>query len=72
MPLQEFFSVCRKHNLHIKLEKCEFPREELQYLGFDVGYGWWTLAASKTQPLMHTKITRDNPKQGVNSVRSFI
>ena len=23
----------------------------MQYLGFDIGYGWWTTAASKAKPL---------------------
>ena len=32
--------VCQKHHLRIKLEKCEFMKEEMDYLGFDVGYGW--------------------------------
>ena len=41
-------------------------------MGFDVGYGRWTPAASKTQPLMDAKIIKGNPKQGVKSVRSFI
>ena len=44
--LQEFFTVCQENHLHIKLEKCEFMREEKEYLGFDVGYGWWKPAAS--------------------------
>ena len=33
--------------LRIKIEKCEFIREEMEYLGFDVGYGWWKQAASR-------------------------
>ena len=70
--LQQLFSVCQEHDLRIKLEKCEFLREEMEYLGFDVGYGWWTPAVSKTQPLMDAKIIKDNPKQGVKTVWSFI
>ena len=35
--LQEFFTVCQENHLRIKLEKCEFMREEMEYLGFDVG-----------------------------------
>ena len=38
--LQEFFTVCQENYLRIKLEKCEFMREEMEYQGFDVGYGW--------------------------------
>ena len=37
--LQEFFTVCQENHLCIKLEKCEFMREEMEYLGFDIGYG---------------------------------
>ena len=45
--LQEVFAVCQENHLRIKLEKCEFMHEEMEYLGFDVGYGWWKPAASK-------------------------
>ena len=41
LPLREFFIVCQENHLRSKLEKCEFLKEEMQYLGFDVGYGWW-------------------------------
>ena len=43
----------------------------MEYLGFDVGYGWWKPAASKMQPLQDLQ-TRDNPKKGLHDVRSFI
>ena len=61
--LREFFIVCQENHLRIKLEKCEFMKEEVEYLGFDVGYGGWKPAASKIQPL-HDMQTRDNPKKG--------
>ena len=69
--LQEFFTVCQGSHLRIKLEKCEFMCEEMEYLGFDVGYGWWKPAASKMQPLQDMQI-RDDPKKGLHDVRSFI
>ena len=37
--LQQFFTVCHENYLCIKVEKCEFMREEMEYLGFNVGYG---------------------------------
>ena len=37
--LREFFIVWQENHLRIKLEKCEFMKEEMEYLGFDVGYG---------------------------------
>ena len=48
--LREFFIVCQENHLRIKLEKSEFMKEEMEYWGFDVGYGWWKPAASKMRP----------------------
>ena len=45
--LREFFIVCQENHLRIKLEKREFMKEEMEYLGFDVGYGWWKPVASR-------------------------
>ena len=69
--LGEFFIVCQENHLRIKLQKCEFRKEEMEYLGFDVGYGWWKPAASKMQPLQDMQI-RDDPKKGLHDVRSFV
>ena len=69
--LQEFFTLCPENHLRIKLEKCEFMREEMDYLGFDVGYGWWKPAASKMQPLQDMEV-RDNPKKGLHDIWSFM
>ena len=69
--LQEFFTVCQENDLRIKLEKCEFMREEMEYLGLNAGYGWWKPAASKMQPPQDMQI-RDDPKKGLHDVRSFI
>ena len=68
---QELFTVCQKNHLRMELQKCEFMREEMECLDFDVGYGWWKPAASKMQPLQDMQI-RDNPKKGLHDVRSFI
>ena len=70
--LGEFFAVCQENHTRIKLEKCEFMQETMQYLGFDVGYGWWTPAASKAKPLTDAKVRHEDPKKGLHDVRSFI
>ena len=69
--LREFFMVCQESHLRIKLKKCEFLKEEMEYLGFDVDYGWWNPAASKMQPLQDMQI-RNDPKKGLRDVRSFV
>ena len=68
----EFFAVCQENHTRLKLEKCEFMQETMQYLGFDVGYGWWTPAASKAKPLMDAKVRHEDPQKGLHDVRSFI
>ena len=69
--LQKFFTICQENHLHIKLEKCEFMREEMEYLGFDVGYGWWKPAISKMPPLQDMQI-HDDPKKRLQDVHSFV
>ena len=69
--LREFFAAFRENQPRIKRKKCEFMIEEMEYLGFDVGYDWWKPAASKMQPLQHMQI-RDDPKKGLHDVRSFV
>ena len=38
--LGESFAVCQENHTRLKLEECEFMQETMQYLGFDIGYGW--------------------------------
>ena len=66
-----FSIVCQENNLRIKLKKHEFMKEEMEYLGFDVGYGWWKPAASKMQSLQDMQ-TRDDPKKGLHDKSSFV
>ena len=70
--LGEFFTVCQETQTRLKLGKCEFIQETMQYLGFDIGYGWWTPGASKAQPLMDAKVRHEDPKKGLHDVHSFI
>ena len=58
--LQGVFTVCQESHLHIKLQKCEFMREEMEYLVFGAGYGWRKPAALKMHPLQEMRI-RDDP-----------
>ena len=69
--LREFFTFCQQNHLRMKLENCESMKEEMEYLGFAVGYGWWKPAASKMQPLQGMQIC-DDPKKGLHDVRSFV
>ena len=70
--LGEFFAVCQRNHTRLELQKCEFMQETMQSLGFDIGYGWSTPAASKAKPLMDAKVQHENSKKGLHDVRSFI
>ena len=72
--LGKFFAVCQENHTRLKLEKCEFMQETMQYLGFDIGFGlwWWTPAASKAKPLMDAKVRHEDANKGLHDVRSFI
>ena len=70
--LGQFFAVCQENRTRLKLEKCEFMQETMQYLGFDIGYGRWTPAACKPKPLMDAKVRHEDPKKELHDVRSFI
>ena len=69
--LGEFFAVCQEKHTRLQ-EKCEFMQDTMQYLGFDIGDGLWTPAASKAKPLMDAKVRHEDPKKGLHDVRSFI
>ena len=54
--LREFFAVCQESHSRRKLDKCEFMQRTMQYLGFEIGYGWWIPAASNAEPLMDARV----------------
>ena len=65
----ESFTVCQENHLRIKLENCEFMKEETWAL---MGKkGWWKPAAPKMQPLQDMQI-RDDPKKGLHDMRSIL
>ena len=69
--IDEFLSVCDECNTRVKIEKCEFMREVVEYLGFEVGYQWWKPVKDKVAPLLKATI-RDHPIQGVKDMQAFI
>ena len=70
--LGDVFAVRQENHTRLRLQKCEFMQETMQYLGLHIGYGWWTPAASKAKPLMDAKVRHEDPKKELHDVRSFI
>ena len=69
--LRDFFIVCPENHLCIKLVKCEFMKDVMEYYSFVVGYGWWKTVASTMEPPQDMQI-RDDPKKCPHNVRSFV
>ena len=69
--IDTFLSVCDECNTRVKIEKCEFMREVVEYLGFEVGYQFWKSVEDKVVSLVKVTI-RDHPVQGVKDIRAFI
>ena len=64
--LKVWFEVCQENNLRIKLSKCEFLKETLEYLGFEVGHKVWKPSSKKVEALQKAKITN------LKSLQSFL
>ena len=69
--MQDFFAVCQENEVCITVKNCDVMRQEMEYIGFDVGYVWWKPAASKMQPLQDMQIHHDR-NSGIHHVPSFI
>jgi len=71
--LEEWFVVLKGNNARLRADKCTLMVEEMTYLGFEMGYGWWRPDPAKLQPLVEFGIEKgEGKKKGVRSVREFI
>ena len=71
--LSEFFEVCQEQHLRIKLEKCEFRRSEMQYLGATIRPGLWKPTDARLRPMLDFDFSEVNRKaEGVKIIRQFV
>ena len=69
--LEEFLRTCEECNTRMKLEKCEFMQEEIEYLGFQVAWRWRQPVKEKVAPILKASI-RDDKTRGVKDLRAFL
>ena len=69
--VEEFLRTCEECNTRVKLEKCELMQEEIEYLGFQVGWRWWRPVKEKDAPILKGSI-RDDKTRGVKDIRAFL
>ncbi len=39
--LEKYFQTCLDSHIRIKLSKCEFLVQNVEYIGYELGWGWW-------------------------------
>ena len=61
--VEEFLHTCVECNTGVKLENCEFMQEEIEYLGFQVGWRWWRPVKDKVAPFL---------KATIRDIRAFL
>ena len=69
--VEQFLRTCEECNTRVKLEKCEFMQEEIEYLGFQVGWRWWRPVKDKVAQILKATI-RDDKTRGVKDIRAFL
>ena len=69
--VEEFLRTSEECNTRVKLEKCEFMPEEIEYLGFQVGWRWWRPVKDKVARILKATI-RDDKTLGVKDIRALL
>ena len=69
--VEEFLRTCEECNTRVKLEKCEFMQEEMEYSGFQVGWIWWRPVKDEVAPILKAAIC-DDKTCGVKDIRAFL
>ena len=59
--VEEVLRACDECKTRVKLEKCEFMQEEINYLGFQFGWRWWRPVKENVAPVLKATIRDDNP-----------
>ena len=69
--VEELLRTCEECNTRLKLEKCEFMQEEIEYLGFQVRWRWWRPVKEKVTRILKASI-RDDKTRCVKDIRVFL
>ena len=69
--VEDFLRTCEECNTRVTLQKSEFMQEEIEYLGFQVGWRWWRPVKEKVAPILKASI-RDDKTRGVKDIRAFL
>jgi hypothetical protein len=57
--VHQIFDILEKNNLYVKLEKCAFEQEEMEYLGIIVGKGKTCMDPKKLMAVAHYAVPQN-------------
>ena len=57
--LEHYFRICQENHIRIKLSKCQFMQENMEYLGFDVGWGQWKPSSKRVQAILNAQVKKN-------------
>ena len=69
--LEALLDECKKHNLRIKLSKCEFLSQLMGYLGFHLNHGTWQSSPKKVEAIMRAKVSNLKELQSFLGAMNF-
>jgi len=64
--LEALLKVCQENHVRIKFSKCDFLKEELDYLGFNIGWGTWKPCKSKVDAILRSEV------KNLKDLRNFL
>ena len=64
--LEELLKTAQENNLRIKLSKCDFLQQHLEYLGYEIGFGHWKPNPKKIEALLKEDV------KTLKDLRSFL
>ena len=67
----EFLRTCEECNTRVKLGKCGFMQEEIEYLGFQVGWRWLRPVKETVAQILKASMSEDKTR-GVKDNRAFL
>ena len=69
--LEALLVECQKHQIRIKLSKCEFLQTSMEYLGFKVGNGVWSPSEKKVEAILKAKVSNLKELQSFLGAMNF-
>jgi hypothetical protein len=69
--LEKWFQVCKANQVRIKLSKCSFLNEKIDYLGFSLGWGTWQANKKNVEPILKFEVHNQKELRQILGAMNF-